>query len=89
MSSIYTNGLAGEVNGKLEALQPGELRVGDSIRMFPKANQKGETVVRLHVTNEVDMLIAKNQYLWIKAWMWIAITALSMATFSGLIVHFL
>jgi hypothetical protein len=82
------NGLASIVNGKLtEDLQPGEFRYGD-VRMFPKANEKGEAIVRLHVTNEVEMLIARNHYAWIKAWMWIAITALYLATFSGLLVHF-
>lgn len=87
MSGNYTNGLASDVNGKSEELQPGEFRYGN-IRMFPKTNEQGEAIVRLHVTDEVQMLIARNHYAWIKAFMWIGITALYLATFSGLFVHF-
>jgi len=81
----YTNGLA-SVNGK-EPLQPGEFRFGD-MRLFPKTNEKGEAIVRLHVTNEVDMMVVRYRYACLRAWMWIGITALYLATFSGLYVHF-
>lgn len=89
----YTNGLASIVNGyngnqeKAEALQPGEFRYGN-IRMYPKTNEAGEAIIRMHVTNEVEMYLAKNRLAVIKACMWIVISALVLATFSGLVVHF-
>jgi hypothetical protein len=92
MEAPYYNGLASIVNGngtneKSDALQPGEIQFGN-VRFHPQTNDKGEAIVRLHLTNEVDMLIARNQYAWIKAWMWIVITTLYLATSSGLIVYF-
>jgi hypothetical protein len=88
MQHQYYNGLASNVNGLAkEPLQPGELRYGD-MRLFPKTNEKGEAIVRLHVTNEVDMLVVRNRLALIKAFMWITITALCLATCSGLVVHF-
>ena len=86
MEAPYYNGLASSVNGKAEVLQPGEFRFGN-IRMYPKTNEKGEAIVRLHVTNEVDMVVVKSRLAWIKAWMWFGITALYLATFSGLFVY--
>jgi hypothetical protein len=90
MEPQYYNGLAGIVNGsngKAKALKPGEVQFGN-IRFHPQTNDKGEAIVRLHVTNEVEMLIVKSKLAWIKAVMWIAISALYLATGSGLIVYF-
>lgn len=93
MERDYYNGLAGIVNGyrgsyaQSGPLQPGEVKVGN-IRLHPQTNDKGEAIVKLHVTNEVEMLIARHKLALIKAWMWIWISALFLATGSGLIVHF-
>ena len=80
------NGTSG-TNGKAEALTPGEIRFGN-VRFHPQTNDKGEAIVRLHVTNEVEMYLAKNRLALIKAGMWIVICALVLATGSGLIVFF-
>lgn len=77
----------GNGNRKSDPLHPGELRFG-SVRMFPNVNEKGEAIVKFHVTNEVDMFIARNHLAHIRAMMWVAITFLVLATCSGLMVYF-
>lgn len=84
MHQPHYNGLAENVNGFLKPLQLGECRIG-ALRVLPKTNEHGEAIVRLFVTNEVDMFVARNQLAKIKAWMWVGITALYLATFSGLV----
>ena len=76
----------GLVNTKLAPLHPGEIRVG-GVRLYPTL-EHGDSTIRVHVTNEVDMFIARAEarLAYARAIFWSVAFFLVLMTFVGLLL---
>ena len=74
-------------SGNEPPLQPGEIRVGEA-RLYPVFNDRGEVTVRLHYTDEVEMMVWKTRYMRTLACMWIVLAALFLTAMVVLVIHF-